>query len=286
MSTSQIIRGTTRLLGVMGWPVDHSRSPAMQGAAIRAAGLDLVYVPLAVQPDRLTAAVRGLAGLGFVGANVTIPHKESVLALMDKLTPEATETGAVNTIRVEPDGSLLGHNTDLAGVLGALKNDLGVSPAGQTVAIIGCGGAGRAAAFACAKAGAEKIFLLNRSPERASRLAKDLMRHYPNSRAESVALTSEEPLKLSRIVLQMTSLGMHLGDPLAINVNSLHPEGVLLDAVTTRKGSPHVLAALARGLRAADGRSMLVEQGAVAFEFWTSHPADREAMSQALAEKS
>lgn len=284
--TSQVIRGTTRLLGVIGWPIEHSLSPTMQGAAIQAAGLDIVYVPLPVHPDRLAAAVRGLSGLGFLGANVTIPHKESVAPLMDRLTPEAAMAGAVNTIRIEPDGSLLGHNTDIGGVLSALDRELSTSPEGQTVAIIGCGGAGRAAAFACAKAGAEKIFLLNRSAERASRLAKDLTRQFPGARAEYVALTSEEPLKLSRIVLHMTSLGLKVGDPMPINPAALHPEAVLLDAVTTPGGTPLVQAALGRGLRATGGRSMLVEQGAVAFEFWTSQIANREAMHRALVEMS
>ena len=135
---SPSIRGTTRLAGVVGWPVEHSRSPQMHNAAYAALGIDWAYVPLAVPPERLADAVRGLAALGFAGVNVTIPHKQAVAGLVDKLSDAAREAGSVNTVLVRDDGSLRGETTDGDGLLDAL----GELPAGRTV-VLGAGGSAR-----------------------------------------------------------------------------------------------------------------------------------------------
>ena len=115
------ITGSTRLVGVIGWPVSHSRSPQMHNAAYAALGLDWAYVPLPVAPERVGDAVRGLVALGFAGANVTVPHKQAVIPYLDELTPVARAIGAVNTIVVRPDGSLLGDSTDGAGFMADLR---------------------------------------------------------------------------------------------------------------------------------------------------------------------
>ena len=176
MFLARTITGRTRLLAVIGWPIDHSMSPVMQAAAIAAANLDLAYVALPVAPDRLPEALAGLTALGFLGANVTIPHKEAVARLLAELTPQARAAGAVNTIKVTENGTLLGHNTDIGGIVEALSSELGAELTGRHVTIVGCGGAGRAAAFAAAGEGAASLLLTNRDPRRAQPLRQRLRR--------------------------------------------------------------------------------------------------------------
>ena len=153
---SSRIDGQTRLVGVMGWPVAHSRSPAMHNAAFAALGLNYVYVPLPVPPDQVAGALRGLVALGFAGTNVTVPHKPAVMALMDELTPIARTTGSVNTVVVRPDGSLLGDSTDGAGFLADLRAH-DCEPAGRSVLLLGAGGAARAVAYALAETDAAPV---------------------------------------------------------------------------------------------------------------------------------
>ncbi len=283
MDPIQRITGRTRLLGVIGWPIDHSMSPAMQAAAIAAASLDLAYVALPVAPGRLPQALAGLPALGFLGANVTIPHKEAVARMMGELTPEARAVGAVNTIKVGEDGSLLGHNTDVGGLVEALRTELGCCLRGRHVTIVGCGGAGRAAAFAAAGEGAASLVLANRDPGRAEALAGDLRLAFPQLPMETTpSPPNGEALRRSGVVLQMTSLGMRDGDPLALDPGLLAAGSILLDAVIRPGFTELVRRARAIGLPAADGRSMLVAQGALAFEFWTGRTADRAAMRAAL----
>ncbi|MGQ9684063.1 MAG: shikimate dehydrogenase family protein, partial [Anaerolineae bacterium] len=156
-----MIGGHTRLVGVIGWPVAHSRSPAMHNAALSALGLDWCYVPLPVAPADLESALRGLVALGFVGANVTIPHKERAAELVDERTPAAAAIGAVNTITVA-GGRLLGDNTDAPGLLLVLA-EAGVEVAGKQVVVLGAGGSARAMAYALGQAGA-RVAVANRTP--------------------------------------------------------------------------------------------------------------------------
>ena len=150
MPGEPVIRGTTRLAGVVGWPVEHSRSPQMHNAAYAALGVDWAYVPLAVPPGRLADAVRGLAALGFAGVNVTIPHKQAVAGLVDELSDAAREAGSVNTVLVRDDGSLRGETTDGDGLLDAL----GELPDGRAV-VLGAGGSARSVVAALRSAGTD-----------------------------------------------------------------------------------------------------------------------------------
>ena len=158
------IRGTTRLAGVVGWPVEHSRSPQMHNAAYAALGMDWAYVPLAVPPERLTDALRGLAALGFAGVNVTIPHKQAVAGLVDELSDAARDAGSVNTVLVRDDGSLRGETTDGDGLLDAL----GELPDGRAV-VLGAGGSARSVVAALRSAGAD-VAVSARRPEAAGAL--------------------------------------------------------------------------------------------------------------------
>ena len=165
-----------RLAGVIGWPVGHSRSPQLHGHWLARYGIDGAYVPLAVAPDRVEAALRGLAALGFRGCNVTVPHKEAALALVDDPDPVARRIGAVNTIIVGADGRLSGTNTDAFGFLANLQAGIpaGWSAAAGPAVVIGAGGAARAIIVALADAGAPEIRLVNRTRARAEGLAAEL----------------------------------------------------------------------------------------------------------------
>jgi shikimate dehydrogenase len=269
------ITGRTRLLGVMGWPVEHSRSPAMHSAAIAAAGLDYAYVPLPVPPGRLHEAVRGLRALGFRGCNVTIPHKVAVAGMMDELTPAAKGIGAVNTILVqEPDGRLIGDNTDCEGAFDAIEDRLGVTPAGAEAAM--------ACAWGAAARGARTVRLLNRTREKAEEIARSMAAQHPGCRFDVVGPDDRSAIAASNIVLQMTSLGMKPQDPLPLDPALLGPDAVVLEAVYSPLETAWLRACRERGLRAVDGLAMLVGQGALSFEKWTGARADRNAMVAAL----
>lgn len=283
------VTGHTRLVGVMGWPVEHSRSPQMHNAALRAAEMDAVYVPLAVPPEKIGDALNGLAALGFVGANVTIPHKETVIPFLSRLTHEAEVIGAVNTIRVEEDGSLTGHNTDCLGAVGAVEAD-GASVLGRTVAIVGAGGAGRGVAAGCAFAGAARIIVLNRTASRAEALVTELKHkiRLDVSAEWMAAPLGEEPRDFEwdevDIVFQMTSLGMKGDRDVPLDVGLLKPSCHVLEAVYAPLETPFLRAARLKGLRTTDGLAMLLEQGAASFEFWFGKAPSRRAMRSGLEE--
>ncbi|MGB9826408.1 MAG: shikimate dehydrogenase family protein, partial [Desulfofundulus sp.] len=167
---SELISGRTRVCGLFGFPVEHSFSPAMHNAAFRHLGLDFVYVAFPVPPRELGAAVTAIRALNLAGVNVTVPHKEKVILYLDELTDGARLAGAVNTI-VPQGGRLVGHNTDGAGFLRFLTDDIGLDPAGKSVFILGAGGAARALAVYLALNGVEQLLVANRTLSRAAELA-------------------------------------------------------------------------------------------------------------------
>ena len=257
-------------LGVCGWPVAHSRSPQMHNAALAAAGLDgWRYLRLPLPPDLFEETVRALPAAGFRGVNVTIPHKRAALALADVATETAQAIGAANTLTFE-DGAIVADNTDAPALLAALPE----SPRGRTALVLGAGGAGRAAAWALATAGAH-VAIWNRTPERARTLAAEL-----GVRAVDVA----EPFE---ILVNCTSVGLY--DPastfkaLPVGADELGAGSLVVDMVY-RAGSTRLLeVARARGARVVDGLEVLVAQGAASFERWTGLEAPREAMRAAAA---
>jgi shikimate dehydrogenase len=167
------IGGATRVAAVLGWPVAHSLSPVIHNAAFDALEMDWTYVALPVQPGDVPAAVAGLRALGFAGANVTMPHKEAVAAVMDELADDADRLQAVNTIEMGAD-RLVGHNTDAPGFARFLERDAGFDPAGKTALVFGAGGAARACALAAARAGLTRIVVALREPARAAPVAAAL----------------------------------------------------------------------------------------------------------------
>ncbi len=260
-----ILSGRTRLAGVMGWPVAHSLSPRLHGYWLRQYGIDGAYVPLAVRPGRLAVALRALSDLGFAGCNLTAPHKESALTVVDEVEQAALPTGAINTVRVRPDGTLFGWNTDIEGYVESLAAALpGWSLVGKPAAVLGAGGAARAVLVALAGLGAAEIRLVNRTSERAEALAKALggpIRALPWGRLK-------EALGGAALLVNTTTLGMAGEPPLVIDLAPLPEEAVVSDIVYAPLETPLLAAARARGHRAVDGLGMLLHQAVPGFEAW------------------
>ena len=253
------------MLGVAGWPVAHSRSPAMFEPALRELGLDWRYVALPLPPERFPDAARSLAASGYRGINVTIPHKEAAHELADDLTPTAAAIGAANTLTYE-DGRIEADNTDAGGFLDAL----GEEPAGLSCLILGAGGSARAVVWALANAGAAEISVWNRTQERAAALAGDFD-----------ARQVDRPANAD-LVVNCTSVGLGggaEGDAVAaVGLSDVDPPRVFFDFVYGVEQTPLARWAERGGSRIVDGLEMLVRQGARGLERWTGRPAPLEAM--------
>ena len=275
------IQGKTRVVGIIGDPVGHSRSPIMQNAAFAAAGLDYVYVPFAVMPADLGAAVNGLKALGVCGFNVTIPHKTSVIPFLDALDESAESAGAVNTVKL-CDNRLIGYNTDGDGLVDSLASDLGFVPGDGQVLVVGAGGAARGAVAALCRHGARKILMYNRTVEKARVIARDMNVRYPETRIEVAGEVSEQLLGATTLLINTTSLGM--GDERIGGITIAHlPEyAKVYDMVYSSAGTPLVTEARASGLSAVNGLGMLVAQGERSFAIWTGHKPPAGVMRQAL----
>ena len=279
------IDGQTKLAFVLGHPVGHSLSPVMHQAAFLATGVNAAYLPWPVAPDRLPAAVEGLRAMeNLLGANVTVPHKETIVSLLDGLTPEAEAMGAVNTL-LPRGGKLIGDNTDSPGFLAALREDLGVEAEGLTAAILGAGGAARAVAMGLAKAGARRLILLNRSIDRAKGLA-DLVAAY-HSGCQMTAHCLHNSWRITevaeiRLLVNATSVGLLPSAPSLFDYASLCPPILVCDLIYNPLETPLLRAARTQGCPTANGLPMLVYQGALAFERWTGEPAPIQVMRRAL----
>jgi shikimate dehydrogenase len=278
----------TALYGILGDPVAHSRSPDMHKAAFAALGIDATYVRFRVTKEHLRAAVRGLQALDIQGANVTVPHKEAVLAYLDEVSDEARAIGAVNTI-VRQGERLLGHNTDADGLVRALE-ERGVNLANANVVIVGAGGAARASVVGLARRGAAKISVMARKPALGTALIHEV--RSVCSAAVLEALPCEEPqlrtvMASATLLVQATSATLGSGADTHVFAQSLPLEALPKDAhVIDLVYNPLDTAVLARaaglGLRTLDGLGMLLHQGALAFTLWTGRPAPLEAMRMVL----
>ncbi|MGQ9668168.1 MAG: shikimate dehydrogenase [Anaerolineae bacterium] len=271
------INASTRLTGIIGWPVEHSLSPVMHNAAFEALGLNWCYAAFPVPPELLGDAVQGLRALGIAGANVTIPHKEAVIPFLDVLSPAARAVGAVNTISVDGE-YLLGDNTDVHGFLAALDR-ADVPLHGRRALVLGAGGSARAAVYGLLLRGAE-VIIHARTPARARRLADDMRAVVEGGRVEAV---EHAPAEVD-LVVNCTPVGMwphHDGEsPLPANVQ-LRPSMAVMDLVYRPLETVLLRQARLAGARAVSGLEMLVWQGVVAFEHWTGREAPVEVMRQA-----
>ena len=284
MRVYEMLSGTTRLLGIIGHPIEHSLSPRMHNAAFVHDGADYVYVAMDVWPDRLPAAVEGLRALGFVGFNVTMPHKEAILPLLDELDETARLAGAVNTVLVEERGLLRGLNTDGSGFLEAC-GEAGVSLSEKRVLILGAGGAAAAIAVASLGEGASRLYIVNRTETRAEELRARLL-GIGREAEVSVHPFEEvgEAAAEAEVLINATYLGMKEGDPLPLPVEALTAEKVVCDAVyLAAEETSLVRRARGAGARTVPGGRMLLYQGVQAQRLWTGREPDVGVMSDALA---
>jgi len=275
----------TRTLGVIGWPVEHSLSPAMHNAALREMGLNWAYLAFAVEPERVAEAVAAVRGLGLVGLNVTIPHKQAVAGLMDELDDAASALGAVNTI-VRSEDRLIGFNTDGPGFLRSLQ-ERGHTVEGRRVAIIGAGGAARSVAYATARAGAASIDLLNRTAEKAEAVARLAQEKGTARRVNTSGLEGErarEAVSSADVVVDCTSVGMYpnVNEGPVVPGQWLRPGQVVVDLTYNPRETTLLRAALEQGAEVVDGTGMLVHQGAISLLHWSGREAPVEVMREAL----
>jgi shikimate dehydrogenase len=275
------------VVGVFGYPVEHSLSPAMHNAAFAALRLSYIYIPFPVSPDALGSAIRSLPALGIVGVNLTIPHKENVLPFLDAITDEAREVGAVNTVHCL-EGRLLGDNTDGRGFYEPLR-EMGLSFAGKQVVVLGAGGAARSVVFRLLREEAH-VILTNRTPERAARLAQDAASAGYGAQIRVVDGEAEREIRNAiagaELLVHTTRVGMHPDtDALPpVPLEAFHPNLLVYDLVYNPVETRLIQQARSRGCRTLTGVKMLVYQGAAAFERWTGLWPPTDVMEAAVLE--
>lgn len=276
-------------LAVLGHPVRHSISPAMHNAALKEIAQDSArftnwrYFRFEVEPEHLIEALPLFHEKGFFGLNLTVPHKEIVLGSLEKVDPAALEIGAVNTLR-RLDGGYEGFNTDGYGLSEGIRRDLQTSLQNKDVAILGAGGAGRAAAVEVLHRKCRSLRIVNRNPDRLERLIHTLD---PIASRFSIPLSGSAPndpelsLPLGTIMINATSLGLNSGDPLPLPKKCIPPSPTLFDMIYNPQTTQLMEVVAARGGRTTNGLSMLVHQGARSLEIWSGETVNAQTMSQA-----
>jgi len=277
-------------LGVFGDPVAHSLSPPMQNAALEKEGLEMRYAPFEIDSSQLETALQLLRQLNFVGVNLTVPHKIAACQLMDEVDETAREIGAVNTVKVE-NGKLHGFNTDGKGFSRAIREEFSVDLRDLRVLVLGAGGAARAIARQCAKENCERLVIANRDFAKAKQLSDELRPFFAEARvlgpvARLQAIPWDEAalrfqIANADLVVNATSLGLSR-DATPIPARLLAPHLMIYDTIYRSSQTAFVSAAIEAGARAANGLSMLLHQGALAFEIWFDRAAPLDVMRKAL----
>ena len=280
-------------LGVLGDPVTHSLSPEMQNAALQECGIALRYAPFQIGPDELESAIRLLGEIDFVGLNLTVPHKIAALSFVGEVEERARKVGAINTI-VFRDGHSLGWNTDGPGFERAIREEFSVDLRDLRVLLLGAGGgAGRALAYQCAWENCERLVLVNRTFDKAQALARELASYFsgprvlgPAARLEAVPWDERSlQVQLARtdLVVNATTLGLRQADRSPLPHALIAPHLMVYDLLYKKTPTRLLASAAEAGARGANGFSMLLHQGAIAFELWFDRPAPIAAMRRALA---
>lgn len=277
-------------LAVFGNPVAHSASPPMHNAALQARCLELQYVRIRVTPEELPQALRNLITAGFLGASLTIPHKQAALPIMDEVSPESRLMGAVNTVQVV-DGKLHGHNTDGPGLSAAIREEFGIPLKELRVLILGgAGGAGRAITVQCALEGCPGITVANRKTEKGDALASEIMTAR-GVKVDSIALStlSSEALQWaianSDLIINATPLGMKSDDPSPLHDGLLTAKHLVYDTVYSGGETALLKQSKMARSRCANGLTMLLHQGALQNSLWFGEPAPVETMRAALTKQ-
>ncbi|MEI6177344.1 MAG: shikimate dehydrogenase [Verrucomicrobiota bacterium] len=260
-------------LAVLGWPIAHSASPGMHQPALDLYGIDARYIRLEVEPGQIPAAFSRMRVLGFIGCNVTVPHKLDALANCTEVHPNALEIGAVNTVCFDGN-AIRGFNTDGPGFERAIEQDFGAKLGSLNVAIVGAGGgAGQAIATQCVLSGVAKLVLVNRTAEKLVPLATRL--RLLNPAVEIVSLSFEDADLAAHclscdLIVNTSSVGLKPGDPSILSADCLKPEHWVYDTIYKPSVTPLLAMAQTNGCRTANGLSMLLHQGALAFQHWFS----------------
>lgn len=268
------INGKTKLTGIIGYPLTYTVSPHLHNAAFDSLELNMRYVPMVVGPESLSLAVCGLKALGFVGVNVTMPHKEAIVEFIDNIDREAEIIGAVNTV-VFRDGAATGYNTDGRGFIAALS-EAGLSPSGSKAVVIGAGGAARAVVAALAALSCQ-VSVINRTVERAQMLVEELKKHFPNSALKALEFDAKiaDKIEEAELLVNSTPIGMASSDSesleseMPIPAESIRPGQFVFDLVYTPLETRLMREAALRGAKPIGGLKMLVHQAAASIEIWT-----------------
>lgn len=285
------LRPPAMVLAVLGDPVSHSASPPMHKAALIHHGLPFEYIRLHIAPEELQECLSLLKRLHFLGVNLTIPHKAAVLPWLDQINPHALRLGVVNTVAFR-DGLSIGFNTDGPGLARAIQNDFGTDLGERRVLITGAGGgAGRAVALQCGIENCPSIVLVNRTLSKAQSLAAEIRELACAQRDVTGGMDLEcfddqdpriaDALKKTDLILQCSSVGMQPGDPSPLPASALHAGLRVYDTIYSRK-TQLLQDAEAAGAQTSNGLSMLLHQGALAFEIWFDHAAPLDVMRTAL----
>lgn len=277
-------------LGVLGDPVAHSLSPQMQNAALKASGIEMQYARFEISPTELKAALEQMRELGFVGCNLTVPHKTAAAALVDELDTRARQIGALNTIAFQKQKSL-GWNTDGPGFYHAISETFRVELRDLNVLILGaCGGAGRALTWECALGGCPRLILANRDFRKAQNLVREVVGHLSRDDDQKERLKAipwedrvlASELARADLLVHATTLGLDPSDPSPVPARLLRPDLMVYDLNYAARLSPLLRAAEIVGARGANGLTMLLHQGVLAFEHWFNQSPSLDAMRTAL----
>ncbi len=279
------VDGRTRVCSLIGNPVEHTLSPLIHNTLAEYTEKNLIYVPFSVEADRLEAAVRGAYALHILGLNVTVPYKSAVIPYLEEVDELAKQIGAVNTL-VRCEGGYKGYNTDMTGLKRAMESD-GIYLEGESVILLGAGGAARAVAFLCAHAGAEKVWMLNRTLERADRVAEEVNSVFGRDCVTPLLLTDYDKIPKGKYVaVQGTSVGLHPDVEAAVVTDSAFYEKVHTgyDLVYKPGDTKFMQLVRAGGGRAFNGLKMLAWQGILAYELWNDIVVTKE-QAQNIIEK-
>ena len=278
----------TKRLGIIGYPIGHSISPIFQQAALDALGIDAIYEKWEVTPEGVGDFVNGLRAPDSWGINITLPHKQAVIPLLDEVDEWATAAGAVNTI-VNHDGRLTGHNTDGPGFLRALQVETGYDPKGTRALILGAGGAARGILLALARGGVDSLVIANRTMERAETLAKLAVEN--GVKSEAIPIAGNVLIKAAAsadLIVNCTSVGMSHGPDeqgTPLTAAQIPASAIVNDVVYTPLETPLLMEAAAAGATALGGLHMLVYQGVLSFQMWTGQEAPADVMLAAATKE-
>lgn len=276
-----MMQNNMKIYGIIGYPVKHSFSPAMHNAAFSALKINAEYKLFELRPQELEGFIKSLPGNNIYGLNVTIPYKEKVVPFLDKISSESRLIGAVNTIKVS-GAKLEGLNTDGAGFLKHLSEDLRFDPQGKNIAIIGAGGAAKAISVYLSKAGVRKISLYDLDEAKLNTLISNLRENFDNIDFNSAGSMEALGIQNADLLINATPTGMKESDPCIVSEDFIHKGLLVYDLIYNPQETKLLKAAKQKGARVSNGLGMLLCQGMLSFEIWTGEKAPKEAMQQAL----